>query len=126
MVANFYVRCVRGYAHNGAMLPRPRARRYLFVATVELTDTQSEAKVQERTTDLSSFGCRVETHKPFPAGAKVRIRIAHGGANFIALGRVSYTTPDGGMGIVFTQIEATNQVVLEKWVEKLRDLSTSN
>jgi hypothetical protein len=32
---------------------RPRAPRYLFVATIELTDTQSEAKIQERTSDLS-------------------------------------------------------------------------
>jgi hypothetical protein len=108
------------------MHPRPRARRYLFVATVELTEVQSEAKVQEQTSDLSLFGCRVQTHKPFPAGAKVRIRIAYRRASFVALGRVSYTTPDGGMGITFTQIEPTNQLVLEKWVEKLRDLSTAN
>ena len=100
---------------------RPRARRYLFVATVELTDTQSEAKVQERTSDLSLFGCRVETHNPFPTGAKVRIRIAHKGANFVALGRVSHATTGGGMGIAFTQIEPPNQLVLEKWVEELRD-----
>ena len=100
---------------------RPRARRYLFVATVELTDTESEAKVQERTSDLSLFGCRVETHKPFPAGAKVRVRIAHKGANFVALGRVSYTTTDGGMGIAFTQIEPTSQLILERWVEELRE-----
>jgi hypothetical protein len=32
---------------------RPRARRYSFVATIELTDTQSEAKIQERTSELS-------------------------------------------------------------------------
>src|SRR5438445_12377189 len=55
----------------------PRARRYPFVATIELIDTQSEAKIQERTSDLSLYGCRVETRKPFPTGAKVRIRIAH-------------------------------------------------
>ncbi len=66
---------------------RPRARRYLFVATIELTDTQSEAKIQEQTSDLSLYGCRVETHKPFPTGAKVRIRIAHRSANFVAVGR---------------------------------------
>jgi len=35
----------------------------------------------------------------------------------VALGRVSYTTSDGGMGIAFTQIEPTNQLILEKWVE---------
>ena len=99
----------------------PRARRYSFVATVELTDTQSETKNQERTSDLSLYGCRVETHKPFPTGAKVRIRIAHRSANFVALGRVSYITSEGGMGIAFTQIEPNYQLILEKWVEKLRD-----
>ena len=100
---------------------RPRCRRYLFVATIGLTDTLSEAKVQVRTTDLSLFGCRVETHKPFPAGTKVRIRIAYRSASFVALGKVSYTTSDGGMGIAFSQIEPTNQLILEKWVEGLRD-----
>ena len=100
---------------------RPRARRYLFVATIELIDTQSEAKIQGRTSDQSLYGCRVETHKPFPTGAKVRIRIAHRSANFVALGRVSYTTSGGGMGIAFTQIEPNDQLILEKWVEELRD-----
>ena len=99
----------------------PRARRYLFVATIELTDTQSEAKIQARTSDLSMYGCRVETNTPFPTGAKVRIRIAHRSANFLSLGRVSHTTSDGGMGIAFTQIEPNNQLILEKWVEELRD-----
>ena len=98
----------------------PRARRYPFVATIELIDTQSEAKIQERTSDLSLYGCRVETRKPFPTGAKVRIRIAHRSANFVAVGRVSYTT-EGGMGIAFTQVEPNDQLILEKWVEDLRD-----
>jgi hypothetical protein len=98
----------------------PRARRYLFVATIELTDTQSDAKIQERTSDLSLYGCRVETRKPFPTGAKVRIRIAHRSANFVAVGRVSHATTDGGMGIAFMQVEPNDQLILEKWVEELR------
>ncbi len=102
-------------------IERPRARRYSFVATVELTDMQSEANIQGRTGDLSLYGCRVETHKPFPTGAKVRIRIAHRSGNFVALGRVSYTTSEGGMGIAFTRIEPNDQLILEKWVEELRD-----
>src|SRR5229473_5179530 len=97
----------------------PRARRYLFVATIELTDTQSEAKIQGRTSDLSLFGCRVETHKPFPAGTKVRVRIAHASANFVALGKVAYATTEIGMGIVFTWIEPNDQLILDKWVEEL-------
>jgi PilZ domain len=100
---------------------RPRARRYLFVATIELTDTQSEAKIRERTSDLSLYGCRVNTHKDFPTGAKVRIRIAHRSASFEALGKVSYTTSEGGMGIAFTQVGPNDQLILEKWVGELRD-----
>jgi hypothetical protein len=91
------------------------------VATIELTDTQSEAKIQERTSDLSLYGCRVETHKSFPAGAKVRIRIVHRSGNFVALGRVANISSEGGMGIAFTQIEPNDQLILEKWVEDLRD-----
>ena len=94
-------------------------KRYLFVATIELTDLQSEAKIQERTSDLSLYGCRVETRKPFPRGAKVRIRIAYRSANFVALGRVSYAT-ERGMGIAFTQIEPNHQLILEKWVWECR------
>ncbi len=99
----------------------PRARRYPFVATIEVTDTQSEVKIQERTSDLSLYGCRVETHKSFPVGAKVRIRIVHRSANFVALGRVANISSEGGMGIAFTQIEPNDQLILEKWVEDLRD-----
>ena len=100
-------------------IERPRARRYSFVATVELTDTLSEAKIQGRTTDLSVYGCRVNTDQPFSTGARVRTRIAHSGASFVALGKVSYTTSDGGMGITFTHVEPKDQLILEKWMEEL-------
>lgn len=99
---------------------RRRGPRYLFVATIQLTDTQSEAQTHERTSDLNLYGCRVVTHKPFTAGAKIRVRIAYRSANFVALGRVSYVTSDGGMGITFTEIEPANQSILEKWVEELQ------
>ena len=99
----------------------PRARRYSFVAVVELTDIQSEAQIQARTSDLSLYGCCVEARKPFPRGTKVSMRITHRSANFVALGKVSYTKSEGEMGIVFTRIEPNNQLILEKWVEESRD-----
>jgi hypothetical protein len=39
----------------------------------------------------------------------------------VALGRVSYATATGRMGIAFTKIEPKDQLILEKWVEELRD-----
>jgi CDGSH-type Zn-finger protein len=67
---------------------RPRARRYSFVATVELTDLQSETSVHGRTADLSLCGCRVEAQKPFSTGTNVRVKIGHRSASFVAQGRV--------------------------------------
>ena len=45
-------------------LERHRARRYSFHASIELTDLQSETQTKEQTSDLSLFGCHVDTLKP--------------------------------------------------------------
>ncbi len=98
-----------------------RARRYPFAASVELTDLQSETHLQERAIDLSLYGCGVVASKPFSAGTRVRIRITHGGGNFVALGRVIYATADGEMGIAFTRVEQVHQIILEKWISEQRE-----
>jgi len=102
-------------------LERHRARRYAFHASVELTDLQSETQTKEHISDLSLFGCHVDTLKPLAAGARIRIKISHRGEHFEALGKVVSTRPDIGNGIVFTRIELNDQLVLDKWIAELRD-----
>lgn len=100
---------------------RPRARRYGFVATIELTDLQSETRFTEQTSNLSLFGCHVESEKLLPAGTRVRVRIVRMGANFVALGKVVYGLSNAGIGVVFTEIDPNRQFILEKWIAQLRD-----
>ena len=100
---------------------RPRARRFPFVTSVEVTDLQSEAQTINQISDLSLFGCQVEAAKPLPAGTRVRIRSVHKGETFAALGKVANVRPNAGMGIVFTAIEEDVQIILEKWVAELRE-----
>jgi CDGSH-type Zn-finger protein len=102
-------------------IERPRARRYPFVASVELTDLQSDLQLQERVTDLSLCSCGVSTSKPLPAGTNLRVRITSKRSTFSALGEVAYATANGDMGIVFTRIEPNDQMILEKWISELRD-----
>ena len=102
-------------------LERHRARRYSFHANIELTDLQSETRTKEQTSDLSLFGCRVDTLKHLPAGTKVRIKISYGSENFDALGKVVHVRQNLGMGILFTKIEANDQLVLDKWIAERRD-----
>jgi hypothetical protein len=108
---------VQNTVHAG----RPRARRYPFVASVELVDLQSELQVQARATGLSLYGCGVAASKSLPTGTKLRTKITSKGKTFSAMGKVAYSTADGDMGIVFARIEPSDQMILEKWIGELRD-----
>lgn len=100
---------------------RPRARRYTFVASIEMTDVESEAQLVEQTCDLSLFGCGVTTQEPLPPGTRILIRIQHSAANFAAMGKVAHAGHGTRMGVVFTKIEPHQQLVLEKWLAELRE-----
>ncbi|SRR6266478_1559511 len=100
---------------------RPRARRYPFVASIELVDVQSEIQYQGRVTDLSLYGCGVAASKCPAVGSRLRIRITSNGKTFSALGKVAYATADGDMGMVFRRIDPNDQTILEKWIGELRD-----
>ena len=102
-------------------IERPRARRYPFIASAELTDLETEAATREQTSDLSLFGCHLEKAKPLPAGTRVGVRIAHKGEIFEAAGRVTTNQGKPGIRIVFTKIEENDQAILEKWIAELRD-----
>lgn len=100
---------------------RPRARRYPFAASIELTDLETETRIKEQTRDLSLFGCSVDAQKALRTGTRVRLRISHAGENFIALGRVVYARQGSGMGIAFTKVEPNHELVLENWIAELRE-----
>jgi hypothetical protein len=98
-------------------LERHRARRYSFHASIELTDPHSETQTKEQTSDLSLFGCHVDTLKPLPAGTKVRIKISYRSENCCdALDKVVHSRQNSGIGIRFTKIEPNDQLVLDKWI----------
>ncbi|PYT78194.1 MAG: hypothetical protein DMG40_21230 [Acidobacteria bacterium] len=101
---------------------RPRARRYPFVASIEMIDVESETQMNEQTCDLSLFGCGVSTAKPFPTGTRVRIRIVHKGASFAGQGRVAHAGHLTRMGVVFTKIEPQQQLILEQWIAGRREM----
>ena len=103
-------------------LEHHRARRYPFHATVELTEVQSDTHISEWTSNLSLFGCQVDTQKPLAVGTKVWIKISHGNENFDALGKVVYAQQNARMGILFTKIEANDQWILDKWIAQRRRL----
>jgi ABC-type Na+ transport system ATPase subunit NatA len=90
------------------------------VASVDLTDLQSEKHIAAHIKNLNLLGCFVETVIPFSEGTKVRLKISHAGANFSAIGKVAYSQPNSGMGIAFITIEPRSQEILDLWLANLR------
>lgn len=100
---------------------RPRARRYPFAAKIELTEMKSETQIAEITSNLSLYGCQVNTAKTLPVGTMIWLHITHQGGTFEAHGKVANIRPAKGIGILFTQVDGKHQVVLEKWIAELRE-----
>jgi hypothetical protein len=100
---------------------QPRARRFVFVADVDLTHLDTSEHIKGKTTDLSVFGCHVSTQYPFPEGTRVRVRIAHKGATFATLATVAHAKFGLGMGILFTRTDTDAQAILDSWLAGLRD-----
>jgi hypothetical protein len=98
---------------------RRRAPRYPIIADAEITEIVSDAKLSARTSDLSVGGCFLEMLNPSPDGTEIRVRISHANTTFTALGRVVFLFPNMGMGVMFTNVDANQQAVLQKWLEEL-------
>lgn len=102
-----------------------RTPRYPFLASAEVTDTRTANTISQRTTELSRFGCYIDTPNPFPIASKVNITILHQEEKFEAAGRVVYAQKNKGMGVAFDSAKLESAAILEKWLASLSDTSRS-
>ena len=98
-------------------IERRRVPRIPFKATCVVTETGFSQTIVTQTTDLSRFGCFVQTIKPYPKGTRVHIEIGEGGTTFVASGVIAYVTGDG-MGIVFSMVESENYEILAQLLSR--------
>jgi hypothetical protein len=97
-----------------------RALRHPFVAGVLVIDVQTGEELAAHTEDISACGCFIETFTPFPADTTVKVRITRGGQHMIAHGRIAYSRPKAGMGLVFMSFEPGSPAILDEWLDDLR------
>jgi hypothetical protein len=101
---------------------RRRVLRIPFKATSVVAETGSTRAVVAQTTELSRFGCFVQTAKPYPQGTMVHLELAAGGDVFTASAVVAYVTGEG-MGVVFSMVESESYEVLAKWLSRTPRIS---
>lgn len=95
---------------------RRRWPRYSFIATAELIEERSEARIATRVSELSRQGCYLDMMNPFPGGTVVLVKIWEGEAYFEAKSQIAYAHEHLGVGIAFLEVAEKYAPVLETWL----------
>ena len=98
---------------------RRRHPRFPIIADAEVTEIATETKLSAKTSDLSVGGCFLDMLNPSPEGTEIAVRIFHGDSTFSARGKVVFVFPNMGMGVMFTDVPASQQAILQKWLGEL-------
>jgi len=77
-------------------------RRCSLVASAEVIDLHSGARISARTSEVGRGGCYVDSLNPFPEGTLVGLRILRDQGVFEIQATVVYCDPGFGMGLAFT------------------------
>ena len=94
-----------------------RTPRYIFIASAELYEEQTDVRVASRVSELSLHGCYLDMMNPFPTGTLVLLKIFAGEQTFQTKARVVYHTPNVGAGVAFLDAEPKYQYILHNWLE---------
>jgi PilZ domain len=90
--------------------------RFPCSASAEVT---SDGSVElTRVTELSRYGCYLETSKQRTPGTRVTVKIMNDGQIFEATATVLYSGPRMGMGVVFREVKSVFQSILEDWLQQ--------
>ena len=94
-------------------------RRCPFVASAEVTDLRSGARLSARTSELGLGGCYIDILNPFPKDTLVQLRILRDQGVFETQAKVAYCDPTFGMGLAFSEMTPDHRAVLEGWLIEL-------
>lgn len=97
---------------------RRRTPRYIFIASAELYEQQSEVRVASRVSELSLHGCYLDMMNPFPAGTLVLVKIFADELTFQSKAKIIYATPNVGAGLAFMDVEPKYDYILRRWLEQ--------
>jgi len=99
--------------------------RHSFSATAEVEDLRSGARLTARAADLSRKGCYLDSLNPFVVGTSLRLRVVWQGSELNCAATVRDSKPGMGMGVAFTDLDATQIGLVENWIQKLTSPPTA-
>jgi PilZ domain len=97
---------------------RRRTPRYVFFASAELLEEKSDVRVASRVSELSLHGCYLDMMNPFPKDTLVLLRIWADEKVFQTKGRIIYSQPNMGAGVVFLDVQPMYLPILQQWLDE--------
>ena len=94
-----------------------KSPRFPFIASAQIVETRTEARLQARTSDLSREGCYLDMLNPLPTGTRLKINVTHQNQQLDAVGRVVHSELNVGMGVQFEEIG--QRAVIDSWLAEL-------
>ena len=95
---------------------RRKTPRFPFTGTAEILQNGASACNPARVTELSLYGCYVETASPLEKGAQAFLKVYSEGKYFESHGSVLYAQPGQGMGVGFQNVNPHYLTVLKTWL----------
>ena len=108
----FFKRIVLDVGAGGVML----IEGFPFAASVELLEQKSGLKIKTRVTELSLYGCYVQTTDPLPQGTIFAVKIFTDTEYFESHATVVNAQPNRGMGLTSHDVKPYFLPVLKGWL----------
>jgi PilZ domain len=94
-----------------------KSPRFSFIASAQVVETRTEARLQARISDISREGCYLDMLNPLPTGTRLKINVTHQNQQLDAVGRVVHSELNVGMGVQFEEVG--QRAVMDAWLADL-------
>jgi hypothetical protein len=107
---------------NAAGLPFGQRRtvpRYSLIATAEVIEPPSDARMSGRISEISRKGCYFDILNTLPVGTIVQLRVTRDQGSFATMARIIYVQEGIGMGLAFIDPPEDQLRILDSWLAEL-------
>ena len=91
----------------------------MFIATAEIIEPVSNARLSGRVSEISRKGCYIDILNTLPRETAIRVRITTDKGSFESDGKIMYVHENMGIGVGFLNTSVEQQAVVDAWLAAL-------
>jgi len=93
--------------------------RFTFIASVDIMEAQTAARISGRISEISRKGCFVDVLNTLPVGTQIQLTISRDQGTFVTPARVIYVQDGMGMGVAYSATAPEQLHILDSWLAEI-------